>query len=202
MTGRDSAEGALQELRRAADTRDWNACSAALGKLLVRLSPEAAWEVAREQLERRLPAFERHQPGVTWPRDFLATRWVANPPSANLKRWPWPDDEFPGPGANSFINGVDELWQALHLPVGEPRRLELLNGAIQAAIMAETSEAWGARNPERWAYGYKCASTGEGDLQGYEVLYEKARDPETRRMEREAWHEVADRLAEALGVTS
>lgn len=196
----DSAEAELRDLRRAAEQGDWNGCCEAVERLLSRLSPERALELARQQLERRLPGFERHQPGVTWPRDVLDSLRAPDASGAGGRKWPWENDEFPGPGANSFIRGVDALWQARRLASNETRRIEVLLEAIQAAIKAEKNEAWGARHPELWAYWYESLGTGEADPKRGRIQDAMGQDPETVRLQREAWHEVADRLAEALGL--
>ncbi len=200
MAELDAVEAELQALRRAADANALNACRDALEKLLRRLAPAQALELARQQVERRLPLFERQQPGVLWPRDFLESLRVADPSGEGGRQWPWEHDEFPGPGANTFTSGIDDLWQARRLQPDDPRRLELLVDAIAAAIMVDKLDAWGARNPERWAYWYESAMTGEADPERGEILLACSLDPESIRIKREAWHEVADRLTEALGL--
>lgn len=200
MAEQDAVGAELQALRRAADANALNDCRDALEKLLRRLPPAQALELARQQVERRLPLFERQQPGVLWPRDFLESLRVADPSGEDGRRWPWEDDEFPGPGANTFIRGIDELWRARRLTADEPRRIEALVDAIAAAIIAEETDAWGARNPERWAYWYESAGTGEADPERGRILLACSLDPESVRIKREGWHEVADRLAEALGL--
>lgn len=199
MAEQDGVEAELLALRRSADDGALNGCREALEKLLRRLPPAQALELARQQVERRLPLFERQQPGVLWPRDFLESLRVADPSGEGGRVWPWEHDEFPGPGANTFTSGIDGLWQARRLQPDDPRRLEFLVDAITAAIMVDKLSAWGARHPERWAYWYESALTGEADPERGEILLACSLDPESVRIKREAWHEVADRLAEALG---
>lgn len=200
MGEQESPEGALRALRRAADERDWNGCRDATGKLLSRLVPPAAFELTLRQVERRLPAFERHQSGVTWPRDLMESLRVARPSDETEARWP-AEDDFPGPGANNLTSALEALWQARQLPAGEPRRGETLVDAISGAILAEMIEAWGARHPEQWARWYQL-SYEDFDPELGRIQDTLMRAPETARIERAAWLEVADRLAEALGLAS
>ncbi len=199
MAEQDSADGELRALRRAADERDWNGCRDAIGKLLSRLPAPAALELVRRELERRLPLFERHQPGVSWPRDLIESLRVVN--SSDGMGLPWPtedDDDFPGPGANSFSNGLYELWQALGFAADAPRRIEALVDAVSGAVMAEMVEAWGTRHPAQWARRYELGLSAEYEPELYALQLAMVRDPETARIERAAWLDVADRLAEAL----
>ncbi len=201
MAEQDSADGELRALRRAADERDWNGCRDAIGKLLSRLPAPAALELVRRELERRLPLFERHQPGVSWPRDLIESLRVAN--SSDGTGLPWPaedDDDFPGPGANSFSNGLYELWQALGFAADAPRRIEALVDAVSGAVMAEMVEAWGTRHPAQWARRYELGLSAEYEPELYALQLAMVRDPETARIERAAWLDVADRLAEALSL--
>lgn len=200
MAEQVSTEAELRALRHAADAGDWNAARDASLRLLRRLSAPHALELARQQVARRLPAFERHQPGVPWPRDFLESLRTEDPAGEGEKKWPWEEDEFAGPGANNFIRGVDHLWEARRaLRRDWERAADLLVEAIATAIMAEKLEAWGARHPEQWRSWYQSASEGESDPRRYDVLVACAQDPQSVRIQRESWHDVADRLTEALG---
>lgn len=202
MTERDSIERELEALRHAAARDDPNRAMDAAAKLLRRLAPTTALELARKRLERFLAAFERHQPGVTWPRELLESlRAPARQGEENQAEWDWSDADFPGPGANSFINGVDRLWRAYRLAPGDSRRIELLVDAIAASIQAEGAEAWGTRHPTRWAFWYENAFTEEPAVsrERTQVLLDLQRDSETVRRTRAAWLDVANQLAEALG---
>jgi hypothetical protein len=200
MGEKDSPEVAWLALRRAINTRDWSGCLGAVEELLRRLPAHQALEMARLQVERRLPAFERHQPGVTWPRDLLLSLRASDPSEDLGQPWPWEDDAFSGPGANNFTSALEALWQARQLPVGDARRIETLADAISGAILAEMLEAWGARHPEQWARRYALGLSLENEPELYALQRSMVREPETVRIERSAWLDVADRLAEALGL--
>lgn len=201
MAEQESIEAELQSLRRAADQGDWNGCCDALENLLRRLAPARAMELARQQVERRLPLFEQQNPTVTWPRDFIENLRVADASAEGGRKWPWENDEFPGPGANNFTHGIDELWRARRLPASDPRRVEMMVSAIATVILAEATSTWGARHPDQWAYWYASIMSGEADPRQGRIMLACSQDPESVRIKREAWHEVADRLSEALGLT-
>ena len=111
MTDPSSAATEMKALRFAASTRDWNACRDATRSLLRRLPPHRALELVREQVERRVPIFERHQPAVTWPREFIRVATGTSYPGEAARRWP-DESDFPGPGANDFTLAVEDLWLA------------------------------------------------------------------------------------------
>jgi hypothetical protein len=202
MMEQEAPRAELHALRHAATHGDWNRCLEAAEALLRRLPPEQALELVRRQVECRLPGFERHQPGVSWPRELLTTLRVASPSGESERDWPWESSEFPGPGANSFLRALENLYQARHLPADEPRRITALGEALSTAIMAEATEAWGAQHPDRWAFWYEnaLADAPTLDTERTKVLSDMARAPETVRLKREGWHAVADQLAEALRI--
>jgi hypothetical protein len=186
----------LRALRVAAEQGDWNGCRAATQELLVRLPMPRALQLARDHVARRLPAFERHQPSVSWPRQFIGA--VGEPPSTD-SGMPWPDqDEFPGPGANSFISAVRALVAASQSLGDAQQCTQHLVDAFSKSIMAEKCESWGARNPEEWALWHELAASGENDPRIDDIQLAIKRDPEAAAVQRTAWLDVADRLEAAL----
>jgi hypothetical protein len=182
---------ALLTLRRVAEEGDWNACREATLRLLSRLPAERAWELTRAQVARRLPCFERHQPEVRWPREFIAVAGA----QAGEGEPDWPEeDEFPGPGANSFIAAVEALRLARRLGKDDARRAKALVDAISEAILAELAEHWGSRHPSEWARWYQ----GDMSPAGAWGLVAMMGEPETVTLQRRAWLEVASRLEEEL----
>jgi hypothetical protein len=66
--------------------------------------------------------------------------------------------------------------------------------------MTEMLEAWGARHPAKWARRNEMHfSEGAAAMEFYDIQFEMVGAPESVRIKRAAWHDVADRLAEALG---
>ncbi|HEX8702973.1 MAG TPA: hypothetical protein VF815_29320 [Myxococcaceae bacterium] len=197
MTEPSPVEESLQALRLAAEKQDWNGCRTALEKLLLRLPARCAVLMTRDHVMRRLPLFERHQPGVRWPREFIESIDAEDAPGAE-RVWPEAEDDFPGPGANSFTSAVESLWRAsLHMEGAQLCAAELV-GAISGAIMAEYVEHWGSRHPREWALWYELALSGESDPRMTDIQLAMLRDPDVKRLKRAAWFEVADRLEAAL----
>lgn len=182
---------ALLSLRKMAESGDWNACREATMQLLMRLPAERALELTRTQVARRLPCFERHQPGVHWPGEFISA--VVERTGEGGPGWP-EEDEFPGPGANSFIAAVEALGLARRLGKDRAGRAKALVDAISEAILAEMAEHWGSRHPSEWARWYQ-GETGPG---GAWVLVSMMSEPETVTLQRRAWLEVASQLEEEL----
>jgi hypothetical protein len=193
-------EQELQSLRLAAERGDVNGCWDATQKLLGRLPAEQALRLVCDFVTRRLPAFERHQPGVNWPREFIASVALSGV-AQDEKTWPEAEDDFPGPGANSFTAAVEYLWKASH-PAESLRRSELLANAIERAISSERLEYWGALHPEEWARWYQVAASGSDDMSQYRTLLTIKKDPEVAAIQHSAWLEAAERLEEALSASA
>ena len=197
MSRFQSAEEELQALRLAAERGDVNGCWDATQKLLRRMPPSQALRLVRDFVAGRLPIFERHQPGVHWPRQFIES--VSERGSTDDGRsWPEVEDDFPGPGANNFTRAVEALWKAGQL-VGDVQRLgELLADAMVGAVIAEQLEHWGALHPEAWTRWYQLAASGSDDMSQYDTLLAIKRDPGAARVAHAAWLEAAKSLEEAL----
>jgi hypothetical protein len=196
MTEPSSSDDELRALRLAAERDDWNGCRAASQKLLLRLPGRRAVQLIRDQVMRRLPAFERHQPDVHWPREFIESS--DGDPSRVERAWPEAVDDFAGPGANNFTSAVEALWKASRLTLDKRRCASELVNALSGAIMAEKCEFWGARNPEAWALWYQLAASGDIDPRIADIQLALKRDPESAAVQRTAWLEVAHQLEAAL----
>jgi hypothetical protein len=83
--------------------------------------------------------------------------------------------------------------------MGDARqRIEVLVDALANAILAEMIEGWGARNPAEWARRYQLGRTGDAEPAVYELQAAIVNDPETLRIKRAAWLDVADQLEAVL----
>jgi hypothetical protein len=191
----------LDALRLAAERQDRNACWNATWKLLHGLPARLALQLTQGFVARRLPSFERHQPGVSWPREFIESIFETGT-SAASRAWPEAEDDFAGPGANSFTSAVEALWKASRSAEDEQRRSELLADAIVGAINAERLEHWGSQHPDVWALWYQLASTGLNDPRTTEIQITIMKDPGAMRVERAAWSEAIQYLEEALSTSS
>ena len=196
MNDQNSLEQGLQTLRLVAERGDWNSSRDATEALLLHLPTSHAVRLTRDFVARRLTAFERHEPGVRWPRDLLEV--VTEEGSASSERsWSF-GDNFPGPGSANFGNAVESLWIANLRREDARQCVAELVDALSGAIMAEGTEHWGARHPKEWALWYQLAWSGDNDRRKTEIVIAMARDPDAKRLERAGWLEVADQLEAAL----
>ncbi|QRK11928.1 hypothetical protein JQX13_18845 [Archangium violaceum] len=193
-----SPDAELQASRLAAEERDWNGCLAVTEELLLRLPASRAVRRVRQVVERHLPTFERHQPGVRWPRELIESIRDEEPLDDG-GGWPEEEDDHPGPGANNFTRAVENLWRASRSGAEAQQRTEALGSAIASVILAEEMESWGSRHPEEWSRWYELASAGGNDPRVPATQLTLMRDPESMRLERAAWMEIAAPLEEALG---
>jgi hypothetical protein len=201
MSEHHSPKQELDALRLAAERQDRNACWDATRKLLHRLPAKLALQFSQKFVARRLPAFERHQPGVSWPREFIESiseRGTA----ADTRKWPEAEDDFAGPGANSFTRAVEALWKAGRFAEDEHQRSKLLADAIVRAINAERLEYWGSQHPDMWALWYQLASTGLNDPRITEIQITIMKDLGAVRVEKAAWSEAIQHLEEALSASA
>ncbi len=197
MSDQSSFTQEVHALRVASERRDWNSCRDAVEALLLRLPTSHAVRLTRDFVARRLSVFERQQPGVHWPREFIESVGEGGPLGIE-RAWPEEEDDFPSPGANSFTSAVESLWKANRL-MENPRQcvLELVN-ALSGVIIAEEDEHWGSRHPEEWALWYQLALSGESDPRKSSIRIAIATDPEVKWLERAAWLGLADQLEAAL----
>lgn len=187
----------LATLREAAQQRDWNGCHDALNDLLSRLPVPTMLQLARDEVARRLPIFERHHPHMHWPRvwlDALATR----APFTFDESTDEVLEEAPGPGGNNFAEAVQQL--ALAAAAEGPQCVTHAIKAIAGVIMAEKTEAGGSKHRELWDLWLQEARKAE-EYTYYWVLPIIDREPEAVAAELAAWNRLADELAAALGVT-
>ena len=195
MNEKNPLEQDVQSLRLAAQAGDWDSCRNATQALLMRLPTHHAIRLARDFVARRLPAFERQQPDVHWPRELLE-RVTAEASASGETRWP--DHEFPGPGGNSFAKAVDSLWNAnLRRENARQCTAELVD-SLSRSIMAETDEHWGSRHPTEWALWYQLVWSDDYDPRMTAIQRAMASDPEEKHLGRTAWLELADQLEKAL----
>ena len=197
MDDQDSVEQFLQAARLGAEQGDWDAWRAAIEPLLLRLPPSHAVRLTRDFIARRLPVFERHQPGVPWLREVLEALTHQEDAASSGRKWPFWED-FPGPGSGNFANAVESLWIANQRREDPQRCTAELVDALSDAIMAEAIEPWGASHPEEWALWYQLAWTGEDNPRKHEIAFARARDPGVKSRKRAGLLEVADLLEAAL----
>jgi hypothetical protein len=186
----------LTTLREAARQRDWNGCRDATEALLSRLPVPTMLQIAREELARRLPRFEHNHPHIHWPRVWLNALATVEPFTFD-EGAPGVLDEAPGPGGNSFTEGVRQL--ALATAAEGEKCVSHAIAAISRALMSERTEAGGSKHRELWDLFFQEGLTTQEDSYTW-VLRLIADDPDTMAVELAAWNRLADELAAALGV--
>lgn len=192
-----SATETLKALRDAARRRDWNACRAAAEAALSRLPAPQILGLAHQEVQRRLPLFERHHPNVNWPRDWLGML-AAGSPRALDEASPEVWGETPGPGGGNFRKAVLALSQAAAAEDGAQRAARAVE-AIAEAVMAEMMETGGSAHREVWDRWYRDAlADAEPSEPG--ALLTLMNDPRVAAIELAAWNRLADELSAALGV--
>lgn len=190
----------LLALREAVERHEGNSWLFVASRLLSRMPLTEAMKLSLEQVSLRLPAFERHQPGVTWPRQLVESLASATLPAD----WELPEDlDFPGPGAGNFINAVEELWLASLALADGTRCIEFLVSAVAGAFMTEAVEAWTSSHPEEWAR-YKHlsahAETEWDESERIDIDIKRARSKEYVGTLHQSWLTFAARCAEVLGL--
>jgi hypothetical protein len=199
MDDQSSVEETLQAARLGAEQGDWNAWRAAIEPLLLRLPTSHAVRFTRDFVARRLPVFERHQPGMSWVREVLEALTHPEDAASSGREWPFWEDST-GPGGASFANAVESLWIANQRREDARRCTAELMDALSGAVMAEALEPWGASHPEEWALMHELAMAGEGDQRQrmYEIQLAMMSDPDVKSRKRAGLLEVADLLEAAL----
>lgn len=204
-----AAEGArptdselLATLRNSAQRRDWNACRDTVEVLLARLPVPTMLRLAHDEVQRRLPLFERHHPNMHWPRVWLEALATGAPFTFD-ESTPEVMEEAPGPGGNSFAQAVQQL--ALAAAAEGTERLTHTLEAIARAIGTEESETGGSLHRELWDLWFQEAL--KEDHSNAHPLYLSAlgkimNDPKVVAVGIAAWNRLADELAAALGVTA
>jgi hypothetical protein len=199
MDDQKSVEQLLQAARLGAAQGDWNAWRAAIEPLMLRLPASHAVRLTRDFVARRLPVFERHQPGMSWVREVLEALTHPEDAASSGRKWPFWEDSI-GPGGASFANAVESLWIA-NQRRGDARQCtaELVD-ALERAIVAEAIEPWGASHPEEWALRHELAMAEEHDqhMRMYDIQLAMMSDPDVQSRKRAGCLEVADLLEAAL----
>jgi len=190
----------LTMLRDSAQRGDWNACRDTVEVLLARLPAPTMLRLAQDEVQRRLPLFERHHPQMHWPRVWLEALATGAPFTFD-ESTPEVLEEAPGPGGNNITEAVRQL--ALAAAAEGTKRVTHTIEAIAGAIVAELSEIGGSLNRELWDNWFQEVRTGEYP-EGIPVyagaLVTIMADPNVAAAELAAWNRLADELAAVLGV--
>ncbi len=166
--------------------------------LLSRLPVPTMLRLAHEEVQRRLPLFERHHPDMRWPRVWLEALATGAPFTFD-ESTPEVMEEAPGPGGNNFGEAVQQL--ALAAAAEGAQRVTHAREAISGAIMAETAETGGSLYRELWDGWFQESLDHSNEHPRYVgALVTIMNDPRVVAVNLAAWNRLADDLAAALGV--
>jgi hypothetical protein len=138
----------LGTLRQAAQDRNYATLQGALESLLGSLDYFYGLQVALQQAEPVLPAFESAHPEATWARGLLV--WLASygvapadlPHAAGLPH--------SSPGAANFISALIDLARSAERKTPLENRLRFLATAFTHLILADLAVYWYGENPDAW----------------------------------------------------
>ena len=185
----------LVALREAALRRDWNGCRAALEVALSQLSVPQILRLAQQEVQHRLPLYERYHPHVQWPRRWLEALAAGSPQGLDDTA-PEVLEDTPGPGANNFAEAVYELYQAV--TADSAQCVAHAGTAIAHAIKAEMLEKGGSQQPELWNAWYQDAVAGNDPHPN--ALLTLMKIPQVAATELAAWNRLAEELFVALSM--
>ena len=186
----------LTALRRGAEVEDWNSCQRAVEMLLRRLSPIAAVRLAARQLWSSLVSFERHHPSAKWAREHLAR---IEDGEEHLRVPPEALAEYPGPGGNNFVAGVEALTEAYGADCDPDRRVHKAAHAVSQAVMVSALDVGGTERPEIWRRWYERALSGARPSLDSHPLLEISNLERVAEHRRSRWFAIADELEALLG---
>lgn len=188
---------ALAALRSAASQRNWNGCLVAAEVVFSYLSVPQILRLAYNEVQRRLPLFERHHPYVQWPRIWLESILVSGYQSLSLDETsPEVIQETQGPGGANFTKAVI----AIFLTVKSVDSLQCATYALEAiaeAIMAEMMEIGGTEQPEVWNQWYQDALTGR-EPSHPDALLMLMNNPKVAAAELAAWNRLVKDISTCL----
>lgn len=184
MSHRMVSKAAVDQLRLAAGTLDWNEWRSALDNALAHVAPDAMLALAEQVIRNGLPTFERNHPGESWPRRALDGQTSELGPV------------YSGPGGGNFASGVEELLDARTHASDPARCRPAIIEAICNAIMAELCAIWGAEHPEGWRRSYEAGFESSAPSTT-DPMWNWHQHPSVRAAKLAQWNNVADRL-EAL----
>ncbi|MDX1993948.1 MAG: hypothetical protein SF029_16290 [bacterium] len=183
----------LQQLRTAAQSREWTTAQDTLKRLLVELDPLIAVSVAAPLLMDFLPTFEGHYPDATWVRELLLT--VVNYASAPNELPEQSVNQFPSPGCGNFVKAVLDLARAIQPKYTVFERYSHITNAIASAILAELMHQYYRQHPADFAL---LTSEDASQDEKTQVTFRFWLDEAVAERDRQLWLGVADTLEQKV----
>ncbi len=138
----------LETLRAAAHQREWNTLQDTLKRLLARLEPLVALEIAAAQMVHHLPRFEAYYPEAGWVRQLLLT--VVSYASAPEQLPSHAVNQFPSPGCGNYVSGVLDLARAVQTGVSSFERYSFITNALANTLLAVLMDQYYSQHEEEW----------------------------------------------------
>lgn len=138
----------LDALRAAAEQREWNTAQDTLKRLLARLEPLIALEIAAVRAHQHLPRFEAYYPEAGWVRQLLLT--VVSYASAPDQLPDHAVRQFPSPGCGNYVSAVLNLARAVQSGASPFERYSFITDALANTTLAELMDFYYSQHPDEW----------------------------------------------------
>lgn len=139
----------LEQLRIAAEQREWNTLQDTLKRMLALLDPLIALSIAAPRLRAFLPRFEQYYPEARWVRELLLTviTYASAPRDLPLNAL----NQFPQPGCGNFILAVFDAARTVQPQYHVYERYSHITNAIANAILADLQYTYFKHHPQLYA---------------------------------------------------
>lgn len=186
-------------LRTAAQQREWTTLQDTLKRLLARLEPLPALEIAAQRIYEHLPQFESYYPEATWVRElFMTVMAYASAPND------LPDHaltQFPQPGCGNFLSAVLDLARSVQTKYTVFERYSFMTNATANVILADLMDFYYRQHPQEWDHLTENADeiNPESGLTVRQQAYMRFwMDEAVAQRDTAAWLKIADLLEEKL----
>lgn len=192
----------IQDMRKAAQERNQQVLQFLLKRLLQGLDYYTALSVPLDRIRCFLAIFEGYYPEETWVRKLLlAINMYGTIPNEGLAEMAL-QQTFPTPGTANFFKAVYDLTQSMQDKHTPESRVGFMASAVVNAIMAQLAEAWYGKYEKAWERikdSQYDPATGEYiEEKANRIAYTFWTDPETAKMDTEAWLALADNIEQKL----
>ncbi len=192
-------EDDINVLRTAAQQREWTTLQDTLKRLLARLEPIPALEIAALRIYDHLPRFESYYPQATWVRElFMTVMAYASAPND------LPDHaltQFPQPGCGNFLSAVLDVARGVQTKYTVFERYSFMTNAVANVTLADLMDFYYRQHPQEWDQLTEHAD--EVDAQSGLTVRQQAymrfwMDEAVAQRDTATWLKIADMLEEKL----
>lgn len=139
----------IEQMRIAAQQREWNTLQDTLKRALALLDPLIALTIAAPRLQAFLPRFELYYPEATWIRELLLTvvAYASAPRDLPINAI----NQFPQPGCGNFVLAVLDVARTVQPQYTVYERYSHVTNAIANAILADLQYTYFKKRPQLYA---------------------------------------------------